>query len=66
LSPVPLTPRQRDVLRLMAEGLSDAEIAWHLRISPRTASNHVAAVLAKLDVHSRQSAVHSASELGLI
>jgi DNA-binding CsgD family transcriptional regulator len=61
-----LTPRQVDVLRLMAEGLSDSEIAWQLRISPRTASNHVAAILAKLGVHTRQSAIHAASELGLI
>lgn len=52
-----LTPRQRDVARLLALRLSDKEIAGRLAISPRTVSTHVAAILATLDVHSRRDAV---------
>jgi DNA-binding NarL/FixJ family response regulator len=51
-----LTPRESDVVRLLAEGLSDREIAAALSISERTAGNHVQHILEKLDVDSRTAA----------
>lgn len=57
-----LTSRQRDVARLLALRLSDKEIAERLSISPRTVSTHVAAIRAKLDVHSRRDAARFAGE----
>ncbi|MFI2640721.1 ATP-binding protein [Streptomyces sp. NPDC018610] len=55
-NPYRLTNREMDVLKLLNEGLSDAEIAARLYISPKTAGHHVGAVLAKLGVHSRHEA----------
>ena len=52
-----LTPREREVLRLVVEGRSDKEIAGALFISRPTASKHVAAILAKLGAPSRAAAV---------
>jgi DNA-binding CsgD family transcriptional regulator len=51
-----LSPRERDVLRLIAVGRSDKEIAASLFITRRTASKHVSAILGKLDVPSRAAA----------
>jgi DNA-binding NarL/FixJ family response regulator len=51
---------------LLAEGLSDKEIAETLGISRRTVSNHVATILAKLDVPSRTAAATYATRHGLI
>jgi predicted ATPase/DNA-binding CsgD family transcriptional regulator len=51
-----LTPREWEVLRLLAAGRSDKEIAAELFISSRTASSHVAAIIAKLGVRSRTAA----------
>jgi DNA-binding CsgD family transcriptional regulator len=48
-----LTPREREVARLIAEGLTNAELAGRLFISPRTAAVHVSNILRKLDVASR-------------
>jgi DNA-binding NarL/FixJ family response regulator len=57
---VPLTPRELEVLRLMAAGLENAQIAEKLVISPRTARNHVASILAKLQMENRiQAAVYA-------
>ena len=56
-NPFGLTSRQMDVLLLMADGLSNSEIAARLSISRRTVEHHVAAVLARLDVASRHAAV---------
>ncbi|MFN8594464.1 MAG: LuxR C-terminal-related transcriptional regulator [Thermomicrobiales bacterium] len=61
-----LTPRERDVLRLLVEGRSDREIADALFITRRTASKHVEAILAKLGVRSRGAAVAEARRLGLV
>ena len=49
-----------EVLRLMGEGCSNAEIASRLFTSPRTIDHHVSAILTKLGVHSRAQAIHAA------
>lgn len=51
-----LTARERDVLQLVADGLSDGEIAAALFISPKTANRHVGSILAKLGVRNRAQA----------
>lgn len=51
-----LTPREGEVLRLLAEGLSDREIGSALSISERTAGNHVTHILQKLNLDSRTAA----------
>lgn len=51
-----LSSRERDVLRLLAEGLTDREIAAALAISPRTVESHVSSVLRKLGVRNRAEA----------
>jgi DNA-binding NarL/FixJ family response regulator len=61
-----LTARQAEVLDLLAEGLTNAEIADRLFVSHRTVENHVAAVLMKLDVPTRESAIEEAAERGLL
>lgn len=64
--PAGLTQRQAEVLSLLAEGLSNPAIADHLFLSHRTVENHVAAVLRKLDVASREQAVSVARSRGLL
>jgi DNA-binding NarL/FixJ family response regulator len=61
-----LTPRELEVLELLARGGTQPEIAAELVISPRTVASHVQRILAKLDVHSRAQAVAAAYRLGLI
>ena len=61
-----LTTRQLEILRLLAQGFTNGEIAGRLSIAPKTAEHHVAAVLAKLDVTSRQAAVRLARSQQLI
>lgn len=56
----PLSARERDVLRLIARGLENAEIGQELGISPRTAKNHVSRILAKLGLPNRiQAAIYA-------
>jgi DNA-binding CsgD family transcriptional regulator len=55
-NPFGLTKRQVDILGLLIDGLSNAQIASRLHISPKTVDHHVSAILARLDVHSRESA----------
>ena len=64
-NPAGLTARQVEVLTLLVEGLTNAEIAERLVVSPRTAEHHVAAVLTKLGATSRREAARRASELRL-
>jgi DNA-binding CsgD family transcriptional regulator/tetratricopeptide (TPR) repeat protein len=54
--PAGLTPRQVEVLELVAEGLTNADIAERLFVSPKTVDHHVSALLTKLDAASRQEA----------
>jgi DNA-binding NarL/FixJ family response regulator len=61
-----LTEREREVLRLVAEGLSNRLIAERLYISPKTASVHVSRIIAKLDVANRVEAAAVAHRLGLL
>jgi DNA-binding NarL/FixJ family response regulator len=60
-----LTSREREVLRLLARGLSQADIAGTLVISPKTVGTHIQRVLAKLGVNSRAQAVALAHTQGL-
>jgi D-alanyl-D-alanine carboxypeptidase/D-alanyl-D-alanine-endopeptidase (penicillin-binding protein 4) len=65
-APATLTPRQRQVLRLIAEGLDNAEIAQRLGISTRTARAHVSSVLERLGVQNRTQAAVLALKKGMI
>ena len=65
-APYGLTRRERDVLRLVAAGRSDKDIADALFVNARTASRHVSAILAKLGVESRAAAVAIAFRQDLI
>jgi len=56
-NPHGLTARQSEILELLREGLTGPQIATQLHISPKTAENHVSAILAKLDVRSRAEAI---------
>lgn len=62
----PLTPREVEVLQLLAEGLSNKQIATRLAISEHTAKFHVAAILGKLGAETRTDAVVRAARAGLI
>jgi len=61
-----LTEREIDVMRLVAKGLSNAEIAEELVISPATAKTHVSRVMMKLDARDRAQLVVTAYEAGLV
>jgi DNA-binding NarL/FixJ family response regulator len=61
-----LTSRELEVMRLVAQGLSDAEIAERLVVSPHTVHRHVANVRSKLRLPSRAAAVAYASRAGLL
>jgi DNA-binding CsgD family transcriptional regulator len=62
----PLSEREREVLRLVADGLSDAEIAGRLIVSPHTVHRHVANIRTKLGQPSRAAAAAYAAREGLI
>jgi ATP/maltotriose-dependent transcriptional regulator MalT len=61
-----LTEREVEVLKLVAEGLTNAQIANRLTLSPLTVNAHLRSIFNKLDVTTRTAAVHQASERGLV
>jgi len=63
--PFGLTPRERQVLALVAEGATNRQIGDELFMAEKTASVHVSRILTKLDVHSRTQAAAVAHRLGL-
>ncbi|HET9347232.1 MAG TPA: AAA family ATPase [Candidatus Limnocylindrales bacterium] len=65
-APAQLTRRQLEIVSLLDEGLSNAEIGARLFITEKTAGHHVSAVLAKLGVRSRADAVSAARRLGIL
>ncbi|MNJ35047.1 Transcriptional regulatory protein DegU [compost metagenome] len=62
----PLTRREAEVLRLMAEGRSNKMIGEHLFISEKTVKNHVSSILQKMDVDDRTQAVINAIKFGWV
>jgi DNA-binding NarL/FixJ family response regulator len=64
--PEALTPREEDVLLLLAQGLQNKEIAAELVISERTVKFHVSSILSKLDAGNRTEAVAIAAQHGLV
>lgn len=63
---IPLTPREREVLTLLARGLANKVIAARLGITEHTVKTHIAAVYEKLDARNRAEAVVAAARQGLI
>lgn len=61
-----LTDREREILALIARGMSNEDIATELTISPATVKTHVARIMAKLDAHDRAQLVVLAYENGLV
>ncbi len=62
----PLTPREEEILQLIADGCSTTEVADHLYISQKTVKNHLASIYAKLDARDRTQAVLSAVRIGIV
>lgn len=65
-NPAELTARELDVLRLVATGKRNAEVAVELVLSPRTVDHHVSAILRKLQARTRSEATATAFQLGLL
>jgi DNA-binding CsgD family transcriptional regulator/energy-coupling factor transporter ATP-binding protein EcfA2 len=66
VNPAGLTARQVEVVRLLAQGLTNTEIAGHLVLSVRTVDNHVSAALEKLGARTRKEAAARAGDLGIL
>ena len=58
--------RPADILRSLAEGLSNAEIAWRISVSPETVKTHIKSILSKLGVRDRTQAVVWAYRTGFV
>lgn len=63
--PEPLSEREREILRLLAQGLSNAEIAARLSLAPGTVKNYVTVILQKLGARDRTQAALRARDVGL-
>ena len=66
INPAGLTTRQVEVLRLIDEGLTNAELADRLYLSVKTVDHHVSAILTKLEISGRRDAGRRARELGIL
>ena len=64
--PTDLTPRQRQILMLITEGLSTKDIAARLNLSAKTVETHRAAIMERLDIHDVASLVRYAIRIGLV
>ena len=64
--PEPLSEREKEILGLLAKGLTNREIAGRLHLAEGTVKNYVTAILHKLDVRDRTQAALRARELGLL
>ena len=64
--PAGLTPREVEVLRLMAQGLTNEQVAQQLVISPRTVDTHLTSIYSKIGVSSRSAATRYAMEHHLV
>lgn len=62
----PLSDRELEVLRMVAEGARNKEIAYHLRISERTVKAHLSHIFQKLNVDSRAAAVAESAKIGIL
>ena len=62
----PLTPREREVLQLVAEGMTSKEVSSMLHVSPKTVDAHRASIMRKLDLHDTAGLVRYAIRRGLI
>lgn len=65
-SDTPLSPRESEVLKLVAQGEPNKEIAYLLSISPKTVQFHIKSIFNKLEVHSRTEAAMRAHKLGIL
>lgn len=65
-APVELTPREREVVKLLAEGCSNAEAAKLLKVSPKTIETHRITIMRKLDIHSLSELVRYAIRNSLV
>ncbi|HET9287997.1 MAG TPA: response regulator transcription factor [Gaiella sp.] len=65
-SEVNLSPRELEILALLAQGFGQSDIARTLVVSPKTVATHIQHILSKLSVHSRAQAVAEAYRLGLV
>ena len=61
-----LTPREQEVMRLLAEGISTKKIAERLFISPKTVENHRTSIMSKLELHGTMELIRYAARIGLI
>ncbi len=61
-----LTPREVEVMRLLAEGLPRKEIAEKLYISPKTVENHASKIMSKLSIHNTFELIRCAARLGVV